>query len=323
MQLAYGVVRDDVPTRIVVVEDDGTDGERVTGARRGFNPILPRWSPDGERIAFVRYNPAGGPGAQQTYVVNADGSGERRVGEGTQPRWTKDGRFLVVERPRLAPQSSTLHVLPVSEGEERQLAEGSNPAVSNDGTTVVFVRHVFGPKSGDNYPVKTSFLNTIRVDGTGLRRVAQLKGPGRFTQPQWLPGDRGIVVIERQGGLGGPLVTYSQEGARAVVVPKVGETYDWSPLDDLVAYTEGGLIFVIRPDGTEVDSYGQSNAIDIGWSPDGKKVAFSVQEILETEAEFIGIYTLDVEKQERRRIVFTDGFVAYFDWRPLPPADEE
>jgi Tol biopolymer transport system component len=322
MKLAYGVVRDEIPTRIVVVEDDGTDGERVTGARRGQNPILPRWSPDGERIAFVRSNPAGGPSAFRTYVVNADGSGERSVGEGTQPRWTKDGAFLVVERPRLPPKNSTLHVVPVSGGEGRALTEGTNAVVSNDGTRVAFVRQTFGPRVDKNYPVETSFLYTIGLDGTGLRKVAEIKGPTFFRQPQWLPGDRGIAVIERQGGLAGPLVTYSEAGARDVVVPKVGETYDWSPLDDLVSYTEGGLIFIVRPDGTEVDSYGQSNAIDIGWSPDGKKVAFSVQEVVDTEAEFIGIYTIDVEKQERRRIVFTDGFVAYFDWQPLPPEDE-
>lgn len=320
MQLAYGVVRDEVPTRIVVVDEDGKNAERVTGARRGQNPILPRWSPDGGRIAFVRSNPAGGPGAFQVYVVNADGSGERRLGEGTQPRWTRD-ESLVVERPRLAPRNSMLHVLSL-DGGDRPLTQGTNAVVSNDGTRVAFARHVFGAKVGEDYPVKTSYLYTIRLDGTGLQRVAQLKGPDRFSQPQWLPGDRGIAVIERQGGLGGPLVTYTG-GRRDVVVPKIGETYDWSPLDDLVAYTEGGLIFIVRPDGSEVDSYGQSNAIDIGWSPDGTKVAFSIQEVLDTEAQFIGIYTIDVEEQERRRIVFTDGFVSYFDWRPRPPEDEE
>ena len=323
MQLAYGVVRDEVPTRIVVVEDDGTDSERVTGARRGHNPILPRWSPDGQKIAFVRYNPAGGPGAVQTYLVNADGSGERRLGEGTQPRWTGDGRFVIVERPRIAPQNSTLHVLPLAGGAARRLTIGSNPAISNDGTRVAFVRHTFRKISAREYEETSSALYTIRVDGTGLRRIAQIKRPGgRMTQPQWLPGDRGIAVIERPTGLGGPLVTYVQ-GKRRVVVPEVGETFDWSPVGDLVAYTEGGLIFIVRPDGTEVDSYGQSNAIDIGWSPDGKKVAFSVQEVLQTEVEFIGVYTIDVEKQERRRIVFTDGIASYFDWRPLPAEDEE
>ena len=81
------------------------DRWRVTGAQRGKSPVLPKWSPDGQRLAFVRYNPAGGPGAVQAYVVNEDGSGERRLGEGTLPQWTNDGRSVVVEQSRNPPRA--------------------------------------------------------------------------------------------------------------------------------------------------------------------------------------------------------------------------
>jgi hypothetical protein len=33
----------------------------------------------------------------------------------------------------------------------------------------------------------------------------------------------------------------------------------------------------------------------------------------------VGLYAIDVEKQERRRFVIADGFAAYLDWRPKPP----
>ena len=75
--------------------------------------------------------------------------------------------------------------------------------------------------------------------------------------------------------------------------------------------------------GTEVDSFGQSDAIDIEFSPDGKKIAFSVLEVVETGAEFIGIYIVDLEEILRERIVVADGFVAYLDWRPLPADDDD
>jgi TolB protein len=316
MEIAYGVVRDDVPTRIIVVEDDGTDARRVTGAQRGRSPVLPKWSPDGQKIAFVRYNPAGGPGAVQAYVVNADGSDERRLGEGTLPQWTNDGRSVVVERVRNPPLSSTIHVLAVDGSGNRRLAEGSSPAVSNRGSTVTFVRQTYRP-NGD---IATSSLNTIPLDGTGERRLARIKGPARFIQPSWLPDDSGVAAIERRGGLGGPLVTISTSGGRRVVVPTVGETYDWSPKADLVAYTREGVLYIIRPDGTEVDSFGQSDAIDIEFSPDGKKVAFSVLEVVETGAEFVGLYVIDLDEEDpvRRRFALAEGFVAYLDWKPLP-----
>jgi hypothetical protein len=319
-ELAYGVVRDDIPTRIIVMEDDGTDARRVTGARRGASPVLPKWSPDGAQLAFVRFRPSGGPQSLEVYVVNADGSGERLIGEGTLPNWTNDGRFLVVERPRAFPQKSTLHVLPVAGGAGRLLTEGNSAVLSSDGSRVAFIRYEYVRRpNGDCCDFKSSTLYTISLDGTGLRRVAQIKSrTTRFVQPLWLPDDSGIAVIERKAGLGGPLVTYSLGGRRRVVVPDVGETYDWSPTGELVAYTSESILYIIRPDGTEVDSFGQSNAIDIEWSPDGRIVAFSMLEMLES-GQFIGIYTIDLDDENtRRRIALADGYVAYMDWRPKP-----
>lgn len=322
MEIAYGVVRDDIPTRIIVVRDDGKDARRVTGAQRGKSPVLPAWSPDGQRIAFVRYNPAGGPGAVQTYVVNADGSNERHLGEGTLPQWTRDGRSVVVERVRTPPKSSTIHVLSVDGEGDRRLTDGSAPAVSNDGSRIAFVRHTYKPpQNGACCIVATSTLNTISLDGTGLQQIARMKGPGRFIQPSWLPGDTAVAAVERQGGLAGPLVRVTPSGQRRVVVRPVGETYDWSPTGNFVSYTRGGVLYIIRPDGSEVDSFGQSDAIDIEFSPDGKKIAFSVLEVVETGAEFIGIYIVDLEENLRERIVVADGFVAYLDWRPLQTED--
>lgn len=50
------------------------------------SPLQPTWSPDGTRIAFIftdnsQTNPA------QLYVVNADGTGLRWLGEWRSPAW--------------------------------------------------------------------------------------------------------------------------------------------------------------------------------------------------------------------------------------------
>jgi Tol biopolymer transport system component len=322
LEIAYSAIREEVPTRIVVVQDDGKKSRRVSGARFRANPVLPTWSPDGRRIAFVRANPAGGPGAFETYVVNADGSGERRLGVGTLPVWTKDGRSVIVERFRDPSQSSTIHVIPVDGSASRRLAIGSAPAVSHSGTRVAFVRYTLRRRpNGECCVTSSSSLYTISPEGTGLRRIARTTQPDiRWVQPSWLPGDSAVAILQRRpgGAVGGPLLTFTPNGRRRQIVPRVGETYDWSPKGDLVAYSEGDILFIIRPDGTEVDSYGQSNAVDIEWSPDGRMVAYSVQEVLQT-GQFVGLYVIDVEKNERRRFVIADGFAAYLDWRPKPP----
>ena len=48
-----------------------------------MNELGPSWSPDGNSLAFARYNPRG-PGYEDDeptdiYVMNADGSGERNL----------------------------------------------------------------------------------------------------------------------------------------------------------------------------------------------------------------------------------------------------
>jgi len=316
-EIAYSTVRDEVPTRIIVVQDDGKKARRVSGAKRGANPALPIWSPDGQKIAFVRYRPQGGVSSLMTSIVNEDGTGEREIAEGTLPGWANGGTSLVVERPLAAPKLSTIYVLSVDgKTAPRKLVVGSSPAVSHDGKRVAFVRYAYKRKPGGECCITTKTeLLTIGVDGSGLRRLSQTGLKGQYTQPSWLPGDSEIAVLERLGGLGGPLWTVSLSGAKKKIANSVGETYDWSPKGDLVAYTNGGLIYVIRPDGTEVENYGQSNAIDIEWSPDGKKVAFSMQEALEN-MQFVGLYLIDLDKHERRRFVIADGYAAYLDWRP-------
>lgn len=74
-----------------------SDGTRFVDLLPG--PVrTPVWSPDGTRIAFVRW---GGETCANwhLHVVNSDGSGLRAVGNSvgrnvSRPRWSPDGRFL-------------------------------------------------------------------------------------------------------------------------------------------------------------------------------------------------------------------------------------
>jgi Tol biopolymer transport system component len=317
--IAYSVVREEVPTRIIVVQDDGKKARRVSGARFRANPVLPKWSPDGGRIAFVRANPAGGPRAFQIYVVNEDGSNERQLGQGTLPVWTNDGRFVVVERLGSPPEPSTIQVLAADGSGARRLTVGSAPTVSHRGSQVAFVRYTFGRRPNGDLFTTASSLWTINLDGTGLRRLGRTTARNvQWAQPSWVPDDSAVAVVQRSAGVvGGPLLTFSMNGSRRVVVPRVGETYDWSNVGDRIAYTLGDSIYIVRSDGTEEDVYGRSSAIDIEWSPDGTKVAFSVSEAQQT-GQFIGLYTIDEEKKERRRFAIADGFAAFLDWKPEP-----
>ena len=86
-----------------VVNADGSNRRQLTRYNVGSNPV---WSPDGRRIAFRRLNWPPVPSAGNSdlyvadlYVVNADGSGLRRLTRGAEnvPRslaWSPDGRTI-------------------------------------------------------------------------------------------------------------------------------------------------------------------------------------------------------------------------------------
>ena len=86
---------------IVVVKADGS-GQRVLATDQAFNPT---WSPDGKRVAFHRIvDPSeyfqGRPCTMRVWVMNADGTGERRLdplvdGCVLPPIWSPDGTRLL------------------------------------------------------------------------------------------------------------------------------------------------------------------------------------------------------------------------------------
>ena len=65
-------------TELFVMNADGSDQRKLLTMERG-DAIDPRWSPDGSRIVFVQM-PVGMNGQERAiHVVNADGTGLRRL----------------------------------------------------------------------------------------------------------------------------------------------------------------------------------------------------------------------------------------------------
>lgn len=78
---------------IYIVNADGTGPRLLT--QGGLDPAL---SPDGQQVAFTRWGPTEG-----VYLINGDGSNERQVHAGRQPKspvWSPDGTQLVFTMPR-------------------------------------------------------------------------------------------------------------------------------------------------------------------------------------------------------------------------------
>lgn len=88
---------------IWVMEADGSNPVQLT-----TNPepdYLPAWSPDGREITFAswRSEPGDSVRAVHIYVMNADGSGQRRLfaespGTSTAAKWARGGRRFLLSR---------------------------------------------------------------------------------------------------------------------------------------------------------------------------------------------------------------------------------
>jgi TolB protein len=72
---------------------DGTGQRRLNAVGLGFASAT--WSADGQKILFVRARPGTRDKANDVYVMNADGSGERKLAErGYDARWSSDGKKI-------------------------------------------------------------------------------------------------------------------------------------------------------------------------------------------------------------------------------------
>jgi Tol biopolymer transport system component len=167
--------------RIVTVAADGTDPRPVTsGSRTTFWDGDPQFSPDGSRVVFQRIDPRAKPhGGYALYVVNADGSDERRLtpwslNAGDHPDWSPDGKRILfrshVDEPKnvstnlytIRPDGSSLTQLTHARGGRVQYLSAS---FSPDGRWITFSRTPGTGKQGN------ADVFVMRADGTGVRNV--------------------------------------------------------------------------------------------------------------------------------------------------------
>lgn len=167
---------------------DGSHDRRLTKEKGDpstpsglFFQLQPAWSPDGTTIAFVSAR----EGTPHVYVMNADGSGTKRLTNSNQedehPSWSADGKRIVFSR------EGALFEVPSKGGPAQRIghAPGSarSPAFSPDGTAVAYDYR----KPGG--PIREIYVQT--TVGTGIRQVTRLGAVSSL--PAWSPDGKTIA----------------------------------------------------------------------------------------------------------------------------------
>jgi len=164
----------------------------------------PSWSPDDRQIAFTLL--PGNPGGHESglWLMDADGSNRRRIGDVTWPRWSPDGKRLSCHGSRSDGGQSLVLVDPVSL-ESRALFESSEWSLvgfgsswSSDGQRIAFVGEFDGKTHVATIDVDGS-PNSIRILYTNENRSQYLFGP-----PSWSRDGRQLLFSIQDAGVTGP-----------------------------------------------------------------------------------------------------------------------
>jgi Tol biopolymer transport system component len=219
--------------RLWIAAADGTDARPILGDRTftvGARDPAVSWSPDSRSMAFSTSDGA-------LYVVDADGTDLRRIGDDTVgrccPSWSPDGDWLAFDA---GPASGV-----------------SSPGGQED------VR-VIRPDGSDETQVSRGQVSLPHVDWSPDGRLVYTVDPGD------------VVVAERtgEGWTETPV-------AKALTVPAIANFFPkWSSAGDRIAYVRASALWIVDADAGDLRRMTGPDWVNLAspcWSPDDTTIA--------------------------------------------------
>jgi TolB protein len=165
---------------------DADGNNLINLTKHKMDDVVPSWSPDGSKIAFVSYR-GGLNDPAHIFVMNADGTGRRNLTGDSDltdsffPTWSPDGKKIVFDSRRLFEDAHIYVITAEGENLERLTEEGNHgasPVYVLDGRKIAYVS-----RRGGDY-------NIYLMDTNGRNVVKLTRTPPGIDNkdPYWLSG---------------------------------------------------------------------------------------------------------------------------------------
>jgi len=307
-------------------------------------------------IAFVRYRQSDKPLWAEIWVIDPDGTGERKVSHAPrgyldlEPDWAPDGSRIVFDR--CAPNAGRCALWSVKRdgsGEkmlsplcrQSSCVDDSSPSYSPDGHELAFSR--FGGGKDSIVVADTRLHHPRKVFSFG-----RVPGAPSVVDPAWSPDGRRLafVVSNENGtrfkpvnGVAVYVVNVDGRGLRRLTPWKLragtDDGIDWSPDGMRLLFrtkpsrrtNSGGNLYTIRPDGTGLRQLthfaphdSQPGALRAGsYSPDGSSICFATYHgAVESRPAFghPDVFVMSADGTDVRPVTRAPNWESDPDWGP-------
>ena len=277
------------------------------------------------RVAFVR------DGAQDSriFTINPDGTSLSKTSTGprfdSSPSWSSDGTKITFAGS--VHGNLDVYVMNADGSGLRRItkspARDTSPSWSPDGERIAFAKQ--RGEEGEN-SVCDSCIATIKLDGTGLKRLTRTSGFA--SDPVWSPDGKQIAFSKFVRGSGGDIFKMNAaDGGQKTNLTNTRRAQEsepnWSPDGRRLAYTSftearGAFdrVFTMNADGSnQTNLTGRDGGWSPAWSPDGSKIVFTSAN---PDTPNFDLFVMNADGTAVTRITRSGAFDWEPDWQPLP-----